>query len=127
MNLSKSPTWDENPAWSPDGRYIAFIGSSPDGNGSSDIYVVNIDGSQLTNLTNSIADDGSQGPPVWSPDGQNLAFVSYRKNRYDIYIINVKTGQERPLNVIQVSDVANPQWSPNGQQLVFTGVPNNDN
>ena len=51
---------------------IAFV-SERDGN--SEIYVINSDGSGLTNLTNHPADDHA---PAWSPDGSRIAFRSRR-------------------------------------------------
>ena len=52
---------DGSPAWSPDGKRIAFY-SERDGN--ADIYVMNADGSGVTQLTRSTAQDGI---PAWSP------------------------------------------------------------
>jgi TolB protein len=58
------------PAWSPDGRRIAFA-SERDGN--AEIYVVNADGTGQRNLTR---DPGYEGDPAWSPDGRKIAFTS---------------------------------------------------
>jgi hypothetical protein len=71
------------PRWSPDGTRIAFYGYSAGGvddfNGGAnyDIYVMNADGTGLTNLTTSPDDIGtgfSQGSPTWSPDGTKIAY-----------------------------------------------------
>jgi TolB protein len=62
-----------SPSWSPDGGKIAFE-SDRDGS-DSEIYVMNADGSDVTQLTNNNASDGS---PSWSPDGERIAFVSDR-------------------------------------------------
>ena len=59
--LTRSPREDFVPAWSPDGRKIAFV-SRRDGN--AEIYVMNTDGSEQRNLTRSPADDGLV---AWSP------------------------------------------------------------
>jgi plastocyanin len=55
-----------NPAWSPDGRRIAFTRGS-------EIYVMNADGSGATRLTNN---PGQDNAPAWSPDGTKIAFAS---------------------------------------------------
>jgi TolB protein len=59
--LTNSPARDHSPAWSPDGRQIAFV-SERDGN--PEIYVMNADGTEVTRLTKSPAQDLW---PAWSP------------------------------------------------------------
>ncbi len=59
---------DSFPAWSPDGRRIAF---ESDRDGNDEIYVMNADGSGVTRLTDNDAIDRS---PAWSPDGRRIAF-----------------------------------------------------
>jgi TolB protein len=55
---------DSNPAWSPDGGQIAFVGN-PSGN--SDIFIVNVDGSNLRQITTDTAEDIA---PAWRPIGE---------------------------------------------------------
>jgi Tol biopolymer transport system component len=55
-------------SWSPDSRRIAFTSHSQ-------IYVVNADGTELTNLTNDPADDSPLALSAWSPDGTSIAFT----------------------------------------------------
>ena len=71
------------PAWSPDGKQIAFA-SNPDGN--SDIYIMDANGTNLTQITHNDADDLE---PAWSPDGKQIAFASNPAGNYDIYVITV--------------------------------------
>ena len=52
--------------------------------GSDDIWVMNGDGSGLTNLTNG----GHNESPVWSPDGTRITFCTNRDGNYEIYVIN---------------------------------------
>ena len=61
---------------------IAFI-SYRDGN--SEIYAMNPDGSEQTNLTNHPAYDSAPG---WSPDGSKIAFVSERDGDFEVYVMN---------------------------------------
>jgi TolB protein len=60
-NLTRNPGHDSDPAWSPDGRKIAFV-TKRDGN--FEVYVMDADGSGQRNLTRNPAPDRS---PVWSP------------------------------------------------------------
>ena len=72
-NLTQHPAKDVRPAWSPDGRRIAFV-SRRDGN--SEVYVMNADGSGKRNLTRDRASDDDY--PTWSPDGRRIAFLRVR-------------------------------------------------
>jgi dipeptidyl aminopeptidase/acylaminoacyl peptidase len=66
---------DDGPVWSPDRTRIAFArgGREPGAEtGNGDIYVVNVDGTNLVQLTN---DPVIQSQPAWSPDGSRIAFV----------------------------------------------------
>jgi dipeptidyl aminopeptidase/acylaminoacyl peptidase len=59
-NLTRNPEADYDPAWSPDGRQIAFLSRRDRDEG---IYVMSADGSKQTNLTRN----QRSGAPVWSP------------------------------------------------------------
>ena len=86
--LTNHPGYDVEPAWSPDGRLIAFA-SDRDGNvdtvETGDIFVMNADGSDVRRLTDNPLQDGS---PAWSPGGQQIAFSSSRDGDSDIYVMN---------------------------------------
>ena len=89
--LTHSAAYDGEPAWSPDGRKIAFR-STRDGN--REIYVMNADGSNQRNLTRSPAKDGR---PSWSPDGRRIAFVSNRDGRLEAHVMNADGSGQRSL------------------------------
>ena len=78
------------PAWSPDGRKLAFVS---DRDGNSEVYVMNANGSGQRNLTRNPAYDAD---PAWSPDGRKIAFVSNRDGNYGVYVMNADgSGQRR--------------------------------
>jgi Tol biopolymer transport system component len=115
--LTRSAWNIEAPAWSPDGRKLAFERRvSPLVKGQCacdiDLFVVNADGSAQQNLTRNPVYDRH---PVWSPDGQKLAFVRYR----DIWIMNADGSDQRRLTPNTAGD-RDPVWSPDGQQIAFT-------
>jgi TolB protein len=97
-----------NPAWSPDGRQVVF-------DDRSDLYLINSDGSGLTRLTGSAADEIE---PAWSPDGGRIAFVSNGEGNNEIYVINVGDSQALRLTH-DPGDDRSPAWSPDGQQIYF--------
>ena len=90
-NLTNHSSGGYHPAWSPDGAKIAFTSVRSGNLGDSshnfgDIYVVNVDGSGVTNLTNH---SSSNYHPAWSPDGTKIAFQSDRDGNPEIYVVTV--------------------------------------
>jgi len=110
--LTSTPAVEANPAFSPDGKRIAF---ESDRDGNREIYVMDADGGHVERLTNDPASDAF---PAWSPDGTRLAFMSDRNKRAasDIYTMNATDGSQIER---LTADLANwsPQYSPDGKQL----------
>ncbi len=100
---------DFGPAWSPDGTRIVFY-STRDNVASSEIYVMNADGSNQVRITNDAAEDRD---PVWTRDGQRITFFSRRGGNNGIYEINANGTNER-----RIADGLPGDWSPDGQLLV---------
>ena len=91
--LTHNARHNAEPAWSPDGRKIAFRSTR---NGNRDIYVMNADGSGKRNLTRNAAWDSR---PSWSPDGRKIAFVSNRDGRLEAHVMNADGSGQRSLTV----------------------------
>ena len=102
----------QTPAWSPDGRKLAFV-SERDGN--SEIYVMNVDGSAQENLTEQPASDSH---PSWSRDGRRIVFVSRRDGNAEIYVMNADGSGLRNLTRTPSAD-RDPAWSPDGRAIAF--------
>ena len=75
---------DIRPDWSPDGTKITFISNSY---GNNEIYVMDADGSNQTNLTNNVGYDES---PKLSPDGTKIGFAFARDSNIEIYVMDVE-------------------------------------
>ena len=99
---SEPPLRAGDPSWSPDAQRIAFDASSP--GQTSDIYVVNVHGTGLTNLTSPSLSPGQTGVAGdnlrcdWSPKANAIAFASTRhdpdplppdtERNEEIYVMN---------------------------------------
>jgi dipeptidyl aminopeptidase/acylaminoacyl peptidase len=85
------------PAWSPDGRWVAFSRGCDVGCATS-IWIMHPNGRGLARLVR----DGSR--PAWSPDGAEIAFDSRRDGDFEIYVITVATGRVRQITHNTVDD-----------------------
>ena len=105
---------DYNPAWSPDGKWIAFTSER---GGSADLYRVRTDGSGLERLTEDPAFDDQA---AFSPDGSQIVFVTTRAGgRANLWILDVETHKAKPLTSGLGGDFR-PAWSPDGKWIAFS-------
>jgi Tol biopolymer transport system component len=135
VRLTNDAAFDFEPAWSPNGRKIAFASNrAAPGTCANvgpacnyDIYVMNADGSGLVRLTTSLANDRN---PAWSPDGSRIVFTSTRDQQGDppfsqpdqfnseLYVMNADgSGQTRITDYEGVD--TDPAWSPDGGRIAF--------
>jgi hypothetical protein len=99
--------------WSPDGQRIVY---TTFGLTTSDIAVINADGSGQVNLTNS--PDIDEGFPAWSPDGRRIAFTTRRDGNNEIYLMDADGSNSVRLTDEPGDDFA-PAWSPDGSRIAF--------
>ncbi len=134
VNLTNLPGSDDiGPAWSPDGRRIAFASTRDDPERANcdqllsgldqnlcnyEIYIINANGPNLVRLTNHPAVDSK---PVWSPDGSRIAFHSTRDGNDELYVINADGTNLLNLTNHPAGDYG-AVWSPDGTQVAFTSL-----
>jgi TolB protein len=97
------------PAWSRDGRRLAF--TSVDRRG---IFVVNVDGTGLRRVTRTQTLDIQ---PAWSPDGRNLAFARFVSGwRTEIFVVGLDGRGLRRVKRNRGQDLE-PDWAPGGKRI----------
>ena len=107
--VSKDASVDDvanEPAWSPDGKLIAFV--QDEGSGFR-LFVIHPDGSGRTQLTQTLAHN-----PSWSPDNTRIIFDDGR----DILVVSSSGAELRHLTSTVVRET-DPAWSPDGQAIAF--------
>jgi Tol biopolymer transport system component len=113
---------DLGAAWSPRGEWIAFIGSGSQH--TFDILRVRADGSDLSNLTETPADESAFD---WSPDGSQIVFQSDRGGNYDLYVMDADGANVRQLTRTGNVDEVEPAWSPDGETIACLCGPKDAN
>lgn len=102
-----------SPAWSPDGKQLAYVSFAE---GGSAIYVMNLETGQTQRIA---AFEGINSAPAFSPDGTHLAMVLSRDGNPDIYTIEIATNVIRRITDHRAIDTE-PVWELNGRRMLFT-------
>jgi TolB protein len=109
---------DFTPAFSPDGKTLAFSRAIEEG---TDVYTVNVrDNCCLQRLTRGGFSDNLS--PTYSPDGQRIAFVSTRPGLPQIYVMGADGTDQQlfaPFDYGVTGSSNAPEWSPDGQSVAF--------
>jgi Tol biopolymer transport system component len=111
--------WSLHPTWSPDGGQIAYASTA---SGSTQIWVMNADGSDQRQLTAGLGPDyPDANVPAWSFDGARIAFWAGLERRFGEVWTMAPDGSD-PRRVTDTPDPRNsddPQWSPDGATIIF--------
>ncbi len=108
-----------SPAWSPDGRYIAFTGI--EFGGKNDLYCADLTTGKLERLTNDYYEERD---PSWSPDGKKIVFASDRgangqRGYLNLFALDIGTGHVSYITSGKHNDLQ-PAWSPDGSYIAFS-------
>ena len=132
--LTQSPNHayaDVDPNWSPDGTHLAmqsgrYCGTSPSASCYYQIYVMNADGTGITQLTNAANFEGYG--PVWSPDGRRIAFSGYTLSAAGdlqlgngLYVMTADGSNITALAGAAGLNASGQSWSPDGTRIAFAG------
>jgi TolB protein len=101
------------PAWSPDGKQIAYVSFETS---RPAIYRQDLATGQREQLTNF---KGLNGSPAWSPDGNTMAMVLSKDGSPDIYLMNLADKRLTRITRHYAIDTE-PTWMPDGKSLLFT-------
>ena len=119
VQLTDNSWNDEYPAWSSDGKRIAFT-ANPEGH--YDIYVMEADGSRIRRLTSTETDEKE---PAWFPDGSGIAYSSeikkFIRKQLTLWKVDVDTAKTERIIPGYNKGHAIPHISPQGQLITFTG------
>lgn len=127
--IEPRPTIDTNPAWSADGRWIAFASSrGRNGLEQTSLWVVGTRrGAPMERITREPSVDRD---PRWSPDGRLLVYASSRGATFDLWAVPLtaapggppRPGRPRRLTATDDLDELGPSISPDGRTVVYMGL-----
>jgi Tol biopolymer transport system component len=112
-NLTNNDLNETQPVYSPDGSKIAF---ESDRAGGSEIFVMNADGTNPTNLTNDPT--SADYSPEWSPNGNKIAYESNGSGNFDISVMKADGSEKKRLTTTTTGE-AFPAFSPDGKKIAF--------
>jgi len=125
LKLTDDVYGDEDPGFSPDGRYLAFSSDRPQDSprdsseyeyGHYNLYLLDLDSHEVTGLTSG---EGSSTSPTWSPDGGKICFVSNRNGIYNLYVADLDSSEVFPITNV-LSGCFSPSWSSEGDKIAFS-------
>lgn len=114
--LTRTPGPEDTPDFSPDGRFLVFVGLWSTGPALSwDLYILDLEGDGIEQITEDPFFDWC---PRFSPDGEWIAFESTARGSSDIHVIR-RDGRERTAFTFDAWRDAFPCWGPKGDEIGY--------
>ena len=115
--LTHGPGHESFPSYSPDGTQIIFNSDAEKEN--NDVYLMNVDGSNVRKLTDGPGWDACP-PNSWSADGTQVLLLSDRGGKENIYLMNIEPyAPARITSKIESDGPLDPSYSPSGDQVAY--------
>jgi TolB protein len=111
MFIPQATTGPSSVAWSPDGSEVVY---SMQGS----LWRQRLGSTEARQLTEG---PGYDYQPDWSPDGRQIVYASYRRDEFELRVLNLVTGESSPL-VSDGSVNLEPRWSPDGRRIAYTST-----
>jgi Tol biopolymer transport system component len=108
---------DFDPAWSPDGKKIAF--TSLRNSSRSQIYILELDTNKVEVISEKYSYDQQ---PAWSKDGKEIIFSTNRRGAQHIWVMDADGKNARQFSFSQSMMEFRPFWSPDEKTVIFTQV-----
>ena len=113
VQITDSPARDQNPEYSPDGRWIAFIS---DASGREELHVIASDGAGEARKLTSL--DALKPAFAWSPDSKSIAFTASDNK---LYLVQVDAATKlTTLATSRFGGIGAPAWSPDGKWIAYS-------
>ncbi|MEP6763658.1 MAG: S41 family peptidase [Gemmatimonadaceae bacterium] len=110
--VTDSPWRDQNPSYSPDGKWIAYVS---DQSGREEIWLASADGAGAARKLTTV--DALKNAISWSPDSKQIA---YSASDSKVRVIAVEGAANVDLSTSRYGNIGGMSWSPDGKWIAFT-------
>jgi len=107
-------------SWAPDGNRLVISRKRRGKHGSlvHDLYIVDVERDKETRITR----DARATDPAWSPVREEICFVKRYTGGSTLGLLDLESGQRRPVLLEAAMDVFSPSWSPDGEYMAFSFI-----